>query len=160
MRCPYCHHDDTAVKDSRTTDDHSAIKRRRICHECDCRFTTFERIQLREFVILKRNGHRVPFDRDKLARSVETALHKRSVDQDQIERVINKLIRRLETIGEQEIPTTIIGELVMESLVNLDAVAYVRFASVYQKFDAVTDFVHFISRLSTAPVDTSKKENI
>ena len=150
MRCPYCQHDDTAVKDSRTTDDHSSIRRRRVCHECGCRFTTFERIQLREFVVLKRNGHRVPFDRDKLAQSIETALHKRSIDQEQIERVINGLIRRLETVGELELSTTVIGEMVMESLINLDPVAYVRFASVYQKFEDVKDFIDLISTMSSS----------
>lgn len=155
MRCPYCHHEDTAVKDSRTTDDHSAIRRRRICSECGGRFTTFERIQLRDLVVLKRNGHRVPFDRDKLARSIETALHKRSIDRDQTERVINSLIRRLETLGDQEIPTTRIGEMVMESLVHLDAVAYVRFASVYHKFDNVKDFIYLISTMTTADLDKS-----
>lgn len=147
MRCPFCHHEETAVKDSRTADDQSSIRRRRICSECGSRFTTFERVQLRELVVLKKNGHRVPFDRDKLARSVETALHKRAIAQSQIENVINGIVRRLETAGDPEIPTNIIGEMVMESLIALDAVAYVRFASVYQEFCNVQDFVDLISHL-------------
>ncbi len=148
MRCPFCGHENTTVKDSRTTDDQAAIRRRRNCNECGCRFTTFERIQLRDLIVLKKNGHRVPFDRDKLARSIETALHKRSIEPEQIERMISGLIRRLETLGDNEISTSIIGEMAMESLINLDSVAYVRFASVYHEFGNVNDFIEFISKMN------------
>jgi transcriptional repressor NrdR len=148
MRCPFCSNEDTAVKDSRTTEDNSAIRRRRICEECGSRFTTFERIQLRDLTVIKKNALRVPFDRDKLARSVVTALHKRSVDQDRVERVISSIVRQLETSGDAEIPTSRIGELVMDALLMLDSVAYVRFASVYHEFSDVNDFVDFIKRNS------------
>lgn len=153
MRCPFCSHEDTAVKDSRTADDQSSIRRRRVCNECGSRFTTFERVQLRDLVVLKKNGHRVPFDRDKLARSIETALHKRAIDHAQIESVINGIVRQLETGGDPEIMTSSIGEMVMESLIALDAVAYVRFASVYQEFSDVNNFVDFISHMNTAVRD-------
>lgn len=149
MRCPFCSHFDTTVKDSRTTDDLTAIRRRRLCPECGSRFTTFERIQLRELIVIKKNGMRVPFDRDKLARSIETALHKRPIPTDQIERMISGIIRRLETSGDIEIPSHVIGEIAIESLFNLDAVAYIRFASVYHKFQNVEDFVTFIRNMST-----------
>ena len=148
MRCPFCSNEDTAVKDSRTTEDNSAIRRRRICEECGSRFTTFERIQLRDLTVIKKNALRVPFDRDKLARSVVTALHKRSVDQDRVERVISSIVRQLETSGDAEIHTSRIGELVMDALLMLDSVAYVRFASVYHEFSDVNDFVDFIKRNS------------
>jgi transcriptional repressor NrdR len=148
MRCPFCSHPDTAVKDSRTTEDQATIRRRRICGECGSRFTTFERIQLRDLKVLKKSGVRVPFDRDKLAQSVETALHKRAIDPEHIERVISSLVRQLETSGETEIPTTVIGEMVMDALLHLDAVAYVRFASVYKDFNDVKDFIAFINNNS------------
>lgn len=147
MRCPYCSNEDTAVKDSRTTEDQAAIRRRRVCQECGCRFTTFERVQLRELIVTKKNGHHVPFDRDKLARSVYTALQKRGIDHEQTERVISGIIRRLETSGESDISTRDIGEMVMDSLINLDTVAYVRFASVYHEFASVHDFIDFISKI-------------
>lgn len=148
MRCPFCSHFDTTVKDSRTTDDLSAVRRRRQCPECGNRFTTFERIQLRDLIIIKKDGLRVAFDRDKLARSIETALHKRPIPPDQIERMISGVIRRLETCGEIEIPTHVIGEIAIEALFNLDTVAYVRFASVYHEFQNVEDFITFISNMS------------
>lgn len=148
MRCPFCNHDDTAVKDSRTTDDQAAIRRRRFCQECGSRFTTFERVQLRDLMVIKKSGMRVPFDRDKLAHSIESALHKRPVPTERSERMISSIVRQLETSGDTEIPTSRIGEMAMEALVNLDAVAYIRFASVYHKFNDVDDFVTFISQMT------------
>jgi transcriptional repressor NrdR len=147
MRCPFCGHDDTQVKDSRPTEDNSAIRRRRFCPNCGARFTTFERIQLRELTVVKKDGQREPFDREKLARSMFTALRKRPVDQERVERVINGIVRRLESSGESEIPATAIGELVMEALKNLDQVAYVRFASVYRNFRDAADFEDFVGKL-------------
>lgn len=158
MRCPFCGNEDTAVKDSRTTDDHSAIRRRRFCLECGCRFTTFERIQLRELYVLKKNGRRVPFDRDKLARSIEMALHKRTISPDRVEKVITSLVRQLETSGDPEVSTSVIGEMVMQALINLDAVAYVRFSSVYHEFSEVKDFVDFISKMTTDHKDLPDQE--
>jgi transcriptional repressor NrdR len=150
MRCPFCGHSDTSVKDSRTTEDDSAIRRRRFCGECGSRFTTFERIQLRDLMVVKKNGDRVPFDRDKLARSVTSAMHKRSLDPERVQRVISSITRQLETNGEPEVSTNNIGEIVMQSLINLDPVAYVRFASIYKEFANVDDFVHFISSMNQA----------
>src|SRR5262249_39008593 len=147
MRCPFCGHDDTQVKDSRPTDDNSAIRRRRSCPQCGSRFTTFERVQLRELVVVKKNGQREPFDRDKVARSISTAVRKRNVDPERVERVVNSIQRRLESSGETEIPTDMIGELVMEALASLDQVAYVRFASVYRNFRETKDFEEFIGKL-------------
>ncbi|MCK5623810.1 MAG: transcriptional repressor NrdR, partial [Alphaproteobacteria bacterium] len=134
MRCPFCGHDDTQVKDSRPTEDNSAIRRRRFCTGCGARFTTFERVQLRELTVMKKGGQREVFDRDKLARSIMIALRKRPVDPDRVDRVINGIVRRLESTGESEIRGEMIGELVMEALAALDQVAYVRFASVYRNF--------------------------
>jgi len=134
MRCPFCGNDDTQVKDSRPAEDNSAIRRRRFCPACGSRFTTFERVQLRELTVLKKNDQRVPFDRDKLARSIITATRKRPVEPERVDRMINGIVRRLESLGESEISSTTIGELVMEALANLDQVAYVRFASVYKNF--------------------------
>ena len=145
MRCPFCGHDDTQVKDSRPTEDNSAIRRRRFCTGCGARFTTFERVQLRELTVLKKNGHREVFDRDKLTRSIMIALRKRPVDPDRVERVINGIVRRLESAGESEIRGETIGELVMEALAALDQVAYVRFASVYRNFREAKDFEAFIT---------------
>ncbi|MGQ0677799.1 MAG: transcriptional regulator NrdR [Rhodospirillales bacterium] len=147
MRCPFCGHDDTQVKDSRPTEDNSAIRRRRFCPNCGARFTTFERIQLRELTVIKKNGQREPFDRDKLARSMTTALRKRPVEPERVERVINGIVRRLESSGESEIPATSIGEAVMEALKTLDPVAYVRFASVYRNFRDTADFEDFVGKL-------------
>ena len=147
MRCPFCGSDDTQVKDSRPTEDKAAIRRRRSCPSCGARFTTFERVQLRELTIVKKNGHRQPFDRDKLARSIYIALRKRPVEPDRIERVINGIVRRLESSGESEIPSDMVGEYIMEALSQLDPVAYVRFASVYRNFREAKDFEDFVGRL-------------
>ncbi|MSQ87584.1 MAG: transcriptional repressor NrdR [Alphaproteobacteria bacterium] len=148
MRCPYCGHADTQVKDSRPTDDNSAIRRRRSCPACSARFTTFERIQLREIVVMKKNGQRSPFDRDKLARSLIIACRKRPVDEERIERVVNSIQRRLESMGENEIPSATVGEMVMEALQGLDKVAYIRFASVYKNFREIRDFENFVENIS------------
>lgn len=147
MRCPFCGHEDTQVKDSRPTEDHSAIRRRRQCPNCAARFTTFERVQLRELTVVKGSGQREPFDRDKLACSMTIALQKRPVDRDRVERVINGIVRRLESSGESEIPTKLVGELVMDALATLDQVGYVRFASVYRDFREARDFGEFVGKL-------------
>ena len=148
MRCPYCGSLDTQVKDSRPTDDASAIRRRRVCPDCGGRFTTFERVQLRELMVVKRSGRRVPFDRDKLQRSVEIALRKRPVDPERVERMINGIVRQLESLGEGEVPSETVGGLVMEGLKGLDDVAYVRFASVYKDFREAKDFKEIIGELA------------
>ena len=145
MRCPFCGHEDTQVKDSRPTEDNTAIRRRRFCPGCGARFTTFERVQLRELTVLKRNNQREVFDRDKLARSMSIACRKRPVDPDRMERVLNGIVRRLESSGESEIKVDSIGALVMEALAALDQVAYVRFASVYRNFREAKDFEEFIT---------------
>ncbi len=147
MRCPFCGNDDTQVKDSRPTEDNSAIRRRRFCTACGQRFTTFERVQIRELMVVKKNGQRVPFDRDKLARSIDIAVRKRPVSPEQVERIVNAIHRRLETSGESEIPTDVLGQMVMEALANVDQVAYVRFASVYRNFREAKDFEEFIGKL-------------
>ena len=148
MRCPSCGSLDTQVKDSRPTEDSSVIRRRRVCLSCNFRFTTFERVQLRELIVIKRNGRRVPFDRDKLARSVEIALRKRNVDPDLVEQTISKIVRELESLGENEVTTETIGETVMAHLRDLDDVAYVRFASVYRNFREAKDFEAALAELS------------
>ncbi len=149
MRCPYCTGEDTQVKDSRPTEEGSAIRRRRVCPDCGGRFTTFERVQLRELTIIKRSGRRVPFDRDKLSRSIEIALRKRPVDSERSERLISGIVRQLESLGESEIPSSTIGGLVMEGLRALDAVAYVRFASVYRDFREAADFHEVLGEIAT-----------
>jgi transcriptional repressor NrdR len=154
MRCPYCGNDDTQVKDSRPTDDSSAIRRRRICPSCGGRFTTFERVQLRELTVIKKSGRKVPFDRDKLARSVNTALRKRAVEPVRVERLISGVVRQLESLGEVEITSDQIGEFVMEGLKNLDDVAFVRFASVYKNFGKADDFRSFLSELKDGELPT------
>src|SRR5918999_1463850 len=148
MRCPYCGAADTQVKDSRPTEDSAAIRRRRVCLECGGRFTTFERVQLRDLTVVKKSGRRVPFDRDKLMRSVQVALRKRPVEPERIERMVSGIVRQLESRGEQEIPSEEIGLLVMDGLRNLDDVAYVRFASVYRDFREAKDFEAFVGGLS------------
>jgi len=148
MRCPKCTSLDTQVKDSRPTEDSAAIRRRRVCLSCNFRFTTFERVQLRELTVIKRNGRRLPFDRDKLARSVEIALRKRNVDPDRVEQTISKIVRDLESLGENEVTTETIGETVMAQLRDLDDVAYVRFASVYRNFREAKDFEAALAELS------------
>ncbi len=147
MRCPFCLHNDTQVKDSRPTEDNAAIRRRRFCVDCGSRFTTFERVQLRDLMIQKKNGQRVPFERDKLIRSVQLACRKRPVDETRVERVVNGIQRRLESSGESEIRSETVGELVMEALSNLDPVAYVRFASVYKNFREARDFEDFVGQI-------------
>ena len=147
MRCPFCGHNDTQVKDSRPAEDNAAIRRRRICADCGSRFTTFERVQLRDLMILKKNGQRVAFDRDKLIRSIQLACRKRPVDEERVERVVNGIQRRLESSGENEIRSEAVGELVMEALSNLDPVAYVRFASVYRNFREARDFEDFVGQI-------------
>ncbi|ACI98745.1 transcriptional regulator NrdR [Rhodospirillum centenum] len=149
MRCPFCGNDDTQVKDSRPTEDNSAIRRRRFCPACGARFTTFERVQLRELTVVKSGGSREPFDREKLLRSMRIALRKRPVDADRIDRVVNSIVRQLESSGETEIPSSQIGEMVMVHLGTLDKVAYVRYASVYKDFREVTDFNQFVETLRT-----------
>ena len=148
MKCPFCGHDDTQVKDSRPTEDNSAIRRRRLCGNCGARFTTFERIQLRELTVVKSNGQREPFERDKLLRSMRIALRKRGIDPERLERVVNSIVRRLESSGESEIKVKTIGEMVMEALQTLDQIAYIRFASVYKNFSAADDFRNFLAELA------------
>ena len=147
MRCSYCQSEDTQVKDSRPAEDGATIRRRRICQVCGGRFTTFERVQLRDLVVFKKSGRKVPFDRDKLARSVEIAVRKRNVDPECIERAVTGIVRQLESSGESEIPSGEIGRLVMEALKSLDDVAYVRFASVYRNFREVKDFHQLLGEL-------------
>ncbi|MBA4270823.1 MAG: transcriptional regulator NrdR [Bosea sp. (in: a-proteobacteria)] len=149
MRCPYCGSLDTQVKDSRPTDDSAAIRRRRVCPDCGGRFTTFERVQLRELTVVKRSGRRTVFDRDKLQTSIEVALRKRAVAPERIERMVNGIVRQLESSGEGEIASSAIGELVMEGLKALDDVAYVRFASVYKNFREARDFEAILDQLSS-----------
>ena len=147
MRCPFCGHDDTQVKDSRPTEDNSAIRRRRFCPACGSRFTTFERVQLRDLVVVKKNNVKEPFDRDKIARSIAIAVRKRPVEPERVERVVSGIVRRLESLGESEIPSTVVGEMVMDALSTLDPVAYVRFASVYRNFREAKDFEDFVGKL-------------
>jgi transcriptional repressor NrdR len=156
MRCPYCGSLETQVKDSRPTEDSSSIRRRRICPDCGGRFTTFERVQLRELVVVKKSGRRAAFDRDKLQRSVEIALRKRAVAADRIERMVNGIVRQLESQGDSDISTDRIGELVMEGLKGLDDVAYVRFASVYRNFREARDFNAIVGELEATPEDLPK----
>lgn len=148
MRCPYCNGHDTQVKDSRPTEDSTAIRRRRFCSDCSGRFTTFERVQLRELTVVKRSGKRVPFDRDKLMRSIQIAVRKRPVEPDRIERLVSGIVRRLESMGESDVKSEDMGKLVMEGLRVLDDVAYVRFASVYKNFREAKDFEELIGELS------------
>ncbi len=148
MRCPYCGSVESQVKDSRPGEDGSVIRRRRVCPDCGGRFTTFERVQLRELTVLKRSGRRITFDRDKLMRSVEIALRKRPVDQERMERMVNGIVRQLESMGDGEVTSQTIGELVMEGLKGLDDVAYVRFASVYRNFREAKDFGELLDELN------------
>jgi len=153
MRCPFCGHDDTQVKDSRPSEDNSAIRRRRHCPECGGRFTTFERVQLRELIVVKKNNRREPFDRDKLERSINHALRKRPVERERVDRMITGIVRRLESMGENEIASPMIGELVMQALQSLDKVAYVRFASVYKNFRETKDFENLIGELEGGDIE-------
>ena len=147
MRCPFCNHEDTQVKDSRPSEDGSSIRRRRFCPACNSRFTTFERVQLRELTVVKNNNERRLFDREKIARSMAIALRKRPVDADNVEMAINRIVQKLESEGESDIPTRRIGALVMDELKKLDAVAYIRYASVYRDFGSVDDFEAFVDKL-------------
>ena len=147
MRCPFCSNEDTQVKDSRPTEDNTSIRRRRICDQCGSRFTTFERIQLRDLVVVKSKGQKENFDRDKMFRSLSLALRKRSVNNEKIEKIVNAIVRKLENSGETEIKSNIIGQYIMEALMHLDQVAYVRFASVYKNFREAKDFEDFLGNL-------------
>ena len=147
MRCPYCNYSDTQVKDSRPTEDNAVIRRRRSCPQCGARFTTFERVQLRDLMVKKRDGKKVEFDRDKLARSIIIAFRKRPVDSERIEQMITGIVRRLESSGDSEILSSDIGEMVMDTLSDIDQVAYVRFASVYRNFREARDFEKFVGDL-------------
>ena len=151
MRCPYCNGDNTQVKDSRPTEENAAIRRRRFCEDCGGRFTTFERVQLREVTVIKRSGRRVPFQREKLARSIDVALRKRSIQPERVERLVSGLVRQVESMGDQEVPSSVIGELVMEALKGLDPVAYVRFASVYRHFREAADFQEVLGEIASGP---------
>lgn len=146
MRCPFCGHEDTQVKDSRPAEEDTVVRRRRQCPKCDNRFTTFERVEVRPMTIVKKSGRKTPFEREKLLRSVDIALRKRNVDPDRVERMVSDIVRKLESLGEAEIPSEKIGELVMEGLKDLDQVAYVRYASVYRDFGEVDDFGRFLSQ--------------
>ena len=151
MRCPFCSNQDSQVKDSRPTEDNTAIRRRRICDQCGSRFTTFERIQLRDLIVLKTNGKKEVFDRDKMFRSLSLALRKRNIDQEKIEKIVNAIVLKLENFGDTEVKSTLIGEYIMEALSHLDQIAYVRFASVYKNFREVKDFEDFLGNLEDNP---------
>lgn len=151
MRCPFCGNIDTQVKDSRPADDHVSIRRRRFCPACGGRFTTYERVQLRDLVVVKKSGKREAFDRDKLERSIRIALQKRPIEPDRIDQMVSGIVRRLESLGETDVPSDAIGQIVMETLARIDTVAYVRFASVYKNFQAADDFEDFVSELRPAP---------
>ncbi len=147
MRCPFCGNTETQVKDSRPAEDHVSIRRRRFCPSCGGRFTTYERVQLRDLVVIKKNGKREDFDRDKLERSIRIALQKRPLDPDRIDQMISGIVRRLESMGESDIESDKVGEIVMDTLARIDTVAYVRFASVYKNFQAADDFNDFVQEL-------------
>jgi transcriptional repressor NrdR len=144
MRCPFCGELESQVKDSRPSEDGGAIRRRRLCPSCGGRFTTFERVQLRELTIVKRSGRRTPFEREKLMRSVAVAIRKRPIDQERVERMVSGIVRQLESLGETEIPSHVVGEMLMKALKSLDEVAYVRYASVYRDFRETQDFARFL----------------
>jgi transcriptional repressor NrdR len=146
MRCPFCGKEDTQVKDSRASDDGATIRRRRLCTSCGSRFTTFERIQLRDLSVIKRNGKKIPFDRDKLMKSMLMALRKRQINDDDIERAVNGIVRQLESNGDSDVQTKLIGELVMNALAEIDNVAYIRYASVYRNFREAKDFEKFVEK--------------
>jgi transcriptional repressor NrdR len=158
MRCPFCGHAESQVKDSRPAEDGAAIRRRRFCPECAGRFTTFERVQLRELTILKRSGRRTPFDRDKLMRSISIATRKRPIDAERIERMVNGIVRQLESQGETELPSSAVGDAIMKALKSLDDVAYVRYASVYRDFKQTEDFANFLGSegMSEDPVEDDR----
>lgn len=153
MRCPFCGNDDTQVKDSRPTEDNAAIRRRRSCNGCGARFTTFERVQLRELTVCKKSGKRAPFEREKLERSIHLALRKRHIEESRIELLINGIVRQLESLGDSEVQTEQIGKLIMDALQNLDTVAYVRYASVYKDFREAKDFETFVGQIADPEED-------
>ena len=162
MKCPFCGCDETLVKDSRNTDDNTSVRRRRECPDCGSRFTTFERVQLRELVVVKKNGERTLFDRDKLAKSITLAVRKRPISAERVEKIVNSLQRKFESSGETEISTTQIGESVMDVLSHLDNIAYIRFASVYKDFRSLqdlTDFVATLEKLTAPTADNTEKED-
>ncbi len=159
MRCPYCNGENTQVKDSRPTEEDTAIRRRRVCEDCSGRFTTFERVQLRDVTVIKRSGRRVPFDREKLLRSVTIALRKRPVQPERIERLVSDLVRQLESSGESDVTSSAIGELVMDALKELDPVAYVRFASVYRDFREAADFQEVLGEIAGAAQAMKPRED-
>lgn len=152
MRCPYCQSEDTQVKDSRPAEDNAAIRRRRVCPVCGGRFTTFERVQLRELLVVKKSGKKVPFERDKLERSIDVALRKRDIDRERVERAISGIVRRLESSGEGEITSEQIGKFAMEALKGIDDIAYIRFASVYRNFRTAEDFHNVIDELADSDI--------
>lgn len=160
MRCPYCAGENTQVKDSRPTEENAAIRRRRVCPDCGGRFTTFERVQLRELLVVKRSGRKVAFDRDKLMRSVDVALRKRPIDRERVERMVSGLVRQLENAGESEVASSTIGGLVMEALRGLDPVAYVRFASVYRDFREASDFHEVLGEIAAQPAAAHEAAHI
>ena len=153
MRCPYCQSEDTQVKDSRPAEDGAVIRRRRVCSVCGGRFTTFERVQLRDLMVVKKSGRRVPFDREKLARSIDVALRKRDVDEERVERAISGIVRQLESSGEAEVTSDEIGRLAMDALKGVDDIAYIRFASVYRNFSKAVDFHNVIDELTTTETE-------
>lgn len=160
MKCPFCGCDDTIVKDSRNTDDNSAVRRRRECPDCGSRFTTFERVQLRELVVIKKSGEKTPFDADKLHRSVSIAVSKRPVSMEKVDKIVNSIQRKLEAIGDAEVPTSVIGELVLEALSSVDTIACIRFASVYKDFREISDLEKFVAEIMpSAVIGKDKKEN-
>lgn len=161
MKCPFCGCDETQVKDSRNTDDNTSIRRRRECPECGSRFTTFERVQLRELIVIKKNGEKTLFDRDKLAKSISLAVRKRPISAERVEKIVNSLQRSFESSGETEITTTQIGESVMEALSHLDNIAYIRFASVYKDFRDLRDLKEFVStieKLTSSDMNVTLKD--
>ncbi|PSH67894.1 transcriptional regulator NrdR [Phyllobacterium brassicacearum] len=159
MRCPYCQSEDTQVKDSRPAEDGAVIRRRRVCPDCGGRFTTFERVQLRDLLVIKKSGRKVAFDRDKLMRSVEIALRKRQVDPERVERAVSGIVRQLESSGEPEVSSDEIGRLVMDALKGIDDIAYIRFASVYRNFREAKDFHDVIDEITSGDVTSDPVEN-
>lgn len=158
MKCPFCGCLDSQVKDSRLSEDNSCIRRRRECPECGSRFTTFERVMLRELVVVKKNGEKVRFDRDKLARSIQLAVRKRPIMPERVDKIVNSIQRRLESSGEAEISSTVIGEYAMDALANLDNVAYIRFASVYKDFCEASDFEEFVNKIDELAKNKKAKD--